>query len=65
MWSQDGVVTATPEELADRTLATAEEVRETIRYGVERGLLSIPEDATFAAKPRPARPYEAGRIVTR
>ncbi|MEV4286543.1 DUF6042 family protein [Nonomuraea bangladeshensis] len=65
VWSQTGVVTATPEELAGRTPATAEEVRETIRYGVERGLLSIPEDATFTAEPRPPRLYEAGRIVTR
>ncbi|KAB8191846.1 hypothetical protein FH608_028225 [Nonomuraea phyllanthi] len=53
VWSPGGVVTATPEELAGRFLATAEEIRETIRYGVERGLLSVPADATFTAEPRP------------
>ncbi|WP_431914797.1 DUF6042 family protein [Nonomuraea jabiensis] len=53
VWSPGGTVTATPEQLADRLLATAEDIRDTIRYGVERGLLSIPHNATFTAEPRP------------
>ncbi|MGP3918245.1 DUF6042 family protein [Nonomuraea sp. 10N515B] len=64
VWSPGGAVTATPEELAGPLLATAEDIRDTIRYGVERGLLSIPENATFAAKPRPPRQPEVGRIAT-
>jgi hypothetical protein len=57
VWSPGGVVTATPEQLAGRLLATAQDIRETIRYGVDRGLLGIPEGATFTAVPRP---IEAG-----
>ncbi|MFB4273266.1 hypothetical protein [Nonomuraea sp. GTA35] len=57
VWSPGGVVTATPEQLAGRLLATSQDIRETIRYGVERGLLGIPEGATFTAVPRP---IEAG-----
>ncbi|TYB71262.1 hypothetical protein FXF51_02165 [Nonomuraea sp. PA05] len=64
VWSPVGAVTATPEELADRLLATAEDIRDTIRYGVECALLRIPANATFNAQPRSPQQPDVGRVAT-
>ncbi|MEV4176393.1 DUF6042 family protein [Nonomuraea sp. NPDC049709] len=65
VWSPDQTVSATPAELADRLLATPEEIRDTLRYGAERGLLRTSGETVYTALPRPPEPPQPGRRARR
>lgn len=62
VWSPDATVTAPPHELCERLIASEQDIRAAIDWGVENRLLTS-HDPGFTALPRPPMNQEVGRPV--